>query len=178
MGPTFINNSPAVKSAMQNAVTAVLHEAGGELTAEIIRSSRTDTGQTKNAYQYRIAHGAGEQKAVIGSDHINAVYEEFGTGEYALNGNGRKGGWWIKVGSGEGQISMKSARKYKWAGYRYENGAAAFGKGLRQTKKRGQLAYVFTRGKKPGRPMQKAYKQKQDAIVGMAQDIFRTKMEG
>jgi hypothetical protein len=24
---------------------------------------------------------------------MNAVYEEFGTGEYAFNGNGRKGGW-------------------------------------------------------------------------------------
>ena len=33
---------------------------------------------------------------VIGSDLENAIYEEYGTGEYALHGDGRKGGWVYK----------------------------------------------------------------------------------
>ena len=31
-----------------------------------------------------------------GSDIENAIWEEFGTGEYALHGDGRKGGWVYK----------------------------------------------------------------------------------
>ncbi len=35
-------------------------------------------------------------EAYVASDAMNAVYEEFGTGEYALGGDGRKGGWWYR----------------------------------------------------------------------------------
>ena len=35
-----------------------------------------------------------KHEAVIGSSDQNAIWEEFGTGEYALKGDGRKGGWW------------------------------------------------------------------------------------
>ena len=136
------DNSPAVLRAMEAAVLAFLHEAGGELTAQTAKNARVDTGQTKNAYHYRVVPGAGEQKAVIGSDYPNAVWEEYGTGEYALGGNGRKGGWWIRVGNGAGEISPKAAKRYHWAGYRYENG---------------EITFVFTRGKKPNAPLRRAY---------------------
>ena len=36
---------------------------------------------------------AGQHEAIIGSSDQNAIWEEFGTGEHALQGNGRKGGW-------------------------------------------------------------------------------------
>lgn len=39
--------------------------------------------------------------ALVGSPLENAVWEEFGTGDYALNGNGRKGGWAYEDDYGE-----------------------------------------------------------------------------
>ena len=36
----------------------------------------------------------------IGSNLENAIWEEFGTGEYALHGDGRKGGWVYKDAKG------------------------------------------------------------------------------
>ena len=40
-------------------------------------------------------------EAHVGSPLENAIWEEFGTGEYALNDNGRKGGWHYKDEKGK-----------------------------------------------------------------------------
>lgn len=88
---TFTDNSIQVKAAIDAACEAFLNEAAGELEAAIKRNSRVDTGQTRGSYEYQVDMGAKE--AVIGSNYENAIWEEFGTGEYALEGNGRKGGW-------------------------------------------------------------------------------------
>ncbi len=37
----------------------------------------------------------------VGSTLDNAIWEEYGTGEYALNGGGRKGGWVYKNAKGD-----------------------------------------------------------------------------
>ena len=166
------DNSPAVKAALKEKVKNFLTEAGGDIVSKTVDNSRNraDTRQTTNSYQYRIEENSAEQKVYIGSDLMNAVYEEFGTGEFALKGNGKKGGWWIPVGNGEGQISLKTVKKYKWVQYRYQNGAIS--KSLRQTKKRGSLVAVFTYGKKPNKPMQRAYDELKEPIKRRLQDIL------
>jgi HK97 gp10 family phage protein len=88
---TFTDFSVQVINAMNDAVNAALEECAGELEAEVKRNTRVDTGQTKNSWKHKT--DTGEHKAVVGSDHENAIWEEFGTGEYALKGNGRQGGW-------------------------------------------------------------------------------------
>jgi len=163
------DNSPAVKAAMRDKIKNFLTEAGGEIRSKTAQNSRVDVGQTKNSYQYRIEEDSTEQKVYIGSDLMNAVYEEFGTGEFALK-NGKKGGWWIPVGNGEGQISLKTVKKYRWVKYRYQNGAVS--KYLRQTQKRGPLVAVFTYGKKPNKPMQRAYDELKEPIKRRLQDIL------
>lgn len=168
------DNSQAVISAMKNAVTAFLHEAGGEIRSKVMQNSRVDVGQTKNSYQYRIEEDSTEQKVYIGSDLMNAVYEEFGTGEYALK-NGKKGGWWIPVGDGEGKISLSTVKKYRWLKYRYQNGAVS--KKLRQTQKRGQVVAVFTYGKKPNKPLQKAYDELKEPIKRQMQERLKANLE-
>mgnify|MGYP007128414196 FL=1 len=57
---------------------------------------RVDTGQTKGSYKYMVDEGKDESTVAVGSDLENAIWEEFGTGEYALHGDGRKGGWVYK----------------------------------------------------------------------------------
>lgn len=124
-----------MKEAISRGIIAGLYQAGGELQAQTIRSSRADTGQTKGSYQYRVQEGSRESTVYIGSNLENAIWEEFGTGEYALKGDGRKGGWYIP----ESELSPKAKSK------------------MRKVIGKDGKVYYFTRGKRPNRPMFKAF---------------------
>jgi hypothetical protein len=91
MSVEFEDYSATVKAALDDAVIAYLYEAGGEVEAQVKRNSRVGSGQLKNSWKYNVNESKGETK--IGSPLQNAIWEEFGTGEYALKGDGRKGGW-------------------------------------------------------------------------------------
>lgn len=90
----FENFSIQVKDAMEDAIVQYLNEAAGELVRQAARSSPASTGQLKNSWAANIDEGS--STATIGSPLENAIWNEFGTGEYALNGDGRKGGWVYK----------------------------------------------------------------------------------
>jgi len=96
---TFKDNSIKVKEAIEAAAIAYLHEAGGEMAAQTARNSRVDTGQTKGSWDYSVNED--ELESQVGSPLENAIWEEFGTGEHALKGNGRKGGWFYTNKDGE-----------------------------------------------------------------------------
>lgn len=91
MSVHFTDNSAKVMAALDDAAIAYLYEAGGELEAQVKRNTRVSSGQLKNSWTYRVDEKEGV--TTIGSPLENAIWEEFGTGEYALNGDGRKGGW-------------------------------------------------------------------------------------
>lgn len=99
MSVQFTDNSAAVKAALDDAVKAYLYEAGGEIEAQVKRNTRVGTGQLKNSWAYRVDESKGE--TTIGSPLENAIWEEFGTGEYALHGDGRKGGWYYQDDKGK-----------------------------------------------------------------------------
>lgn len=80
-----------VDNAFDSAVKAFLYEVGGEVTSQTKKRTRVDTGQTKSAWDYVVDES--EEKVIIGNPLENAIWEEFGTGDYAINGDGRKGGW-------------------------------------------------------------------------------------
>lgn len=90
----FKDNRIKVQEEIMEAAIAYLHEASGEMVAQTARNSRVDTGQTKGAWDYTVNEEALESQ--VGNPLENAIWEEFGTGEYALEGNGRKGGWFYK----------------------------------------------------------------------------------
>lgn len=91
MSLQFEDNSAEVKRRLSESLIRFLYEAGGDLTSQIQQNSRVDTGQTKGSYKYKVNES--DLTAIVGSNLENAIWEEFGTGEYALKGNGRKGGW-------------------------------------------------------------------------------------
>ena len=66
-----------------------LEESASELEAQVKRNSRVKSGDTKRSYSHVIT----DNEAIVGSTMENAIWEEFGTGEYAVNGNGRKTPW-------------------------------------------------------------------------------------
>ena len=80
-----------IKEAMNNKINATLEDVAGELESQTKRNTRVRTGKTKSSFQHKVVDS--EHTAYIGSDYENAIWEEFGTGEYAVNRDGRKGGW-------------------------------------------------------------------------------------
>jgi hypothetical protein len=95
----FNDNRMKVKSALNDAITAFLYEAGGELEAQAKRNTRVATGQTKGSFRAVVNQEAGE--CVVGNTMQNAIWEEFGTGEFAEGGNGRKTAWTYRDAKGK-----------------------------------------------------------------------------
>jgi hypothetical protein len=99
MSVEFHDYTIKVKDAIDDRINAVLEECAGELESQVKRNSRVKTSKTKNSFRHKVVDS--EHTAYIGSDDENAIWEEFGTGEHALKGNGRKGGWAYKDAKGD-----------------------------------------------------------------------------
>ena len=114
----FKDNTVVVEGALLACIAQALEEAAGELESQVKRNTKVDTGQTKNSWQHVLSLGGNRHEALVGSPLMNAVWEEFGTGEYALNGNGRKGGWFYKDEKGKGHFTHgKQPRRPLWKAY-------------------------------------------------------------
>lgn len=105
-----------VKSAMGDRINAVLEECAGELESQAKQNTRVDTSKTKNSWKHYVDDE--KHEATIGNTEENSIWEEFGTGEYALNGNGRKGGWFYKDEQGNGHFTTgKKPSRAFWNAY-------------------------------------------------------------
>ena len=101
----FRDHSIEVKNAMSSCVMKALEETSGELESQVVRNTAVDTGQLKGSWTHRITSTPEKSQAVVGSPLENAIWEEFGTGEYALHGDGRKGGWVYVDTKGDGHFT-------------------------------------------------------------------------
>lgn len=95
----FQDFSLQVKAAIDDKALAFLEEAAGEIETAVHWKSRNDTGDTREHWSHRVNESALE--VTIGNPYENAIWEEFGTGEYAAEGNGRKGGWSYQDDAGD-----------------------------------------------------------------------------
>ena len=91
------------KEVIDENINAVLDECAGELKTQASRNTRVDTSQTRNNWKHHIDDD--KHVATIGNPLENAIWEEFGTGEHALNGDGRKGGWFYEDEKGDGHFT-------------------------------------------------------------------------
>lgn len=87
----FEDYSDKVMDGIKSNLIAALYEAAGELVSQAKRNSRVDLGDLKRSWSYRVDENKFE--AHIGSPLQNSIWEEFGTGEHAVSGNGRKTPW-------------------------------------------------------------------------------------
>lgn len=85
------NNSIEIKRKIDGVMAAFLFEVSGEIVSMAAKNTRVKTGQTKGSWKAEVDEGKGE--AIVGSPLENALWEEFGTGIYAVNGDGRKTPW-------------------------------------------------------------------------------------
>ena len=160
MAVEFQDFSIQIKEALEGAAIAFLHEAGGELASQAKDNTRKGTtGQTANAWSYNVDESKLETQ--VGNPLENAIWEELGTGEYAVNQNGRKKGWWIPVGNGG--ISSSDAQKYHWEKVRKD--------------KDGNITFVFTYGKKPNPALQNAFTVLHPALINRAEEIVKARLK-
>lgn len=159
----FKDFSIKVKEAISDLSYKSLEEVAGELESQIKRNTpvgKVAGGELKNKWQHRVKETHNGCEATVGNPLERSLWVEFGTGDYAIPDSGkssRKGGWFIPVGEGEGQISESVAKAY---GFTIRNG--------KDGKK-----WVFTLGMKPKRPMHNAYTTKKNQLIKRIQSIFR-----
>ena len=161
----FTDNSAKVISALDDVVVSYLYEAGGELEARTKENSRpVKYGQNdvKNSWKYTVDEGASEAKV---GNHLEAAYwEELGTGEYALNKDGRKG-WWVYV---EGQDTPRSNQKF------YTEEAKEVATYLRVVK--GLDAHA-TKGTEANRPLYRAFTSLKANLIKRAEQLLKARFD-
>lgn len=95
MAVQFQDFSYQVKAKLTQAAINGLTEAGFEVSAHANRNVKLDgaAGQRlRGSYKHVVNSGAGEVQ--IGTGLEEGYWEEFGTGSYAVHGDGRKD-WWV-----------------------------------------------------------------------------------
>lgn len=99
----FDNFTIEVINVMEDSINAVLEECAAELESQAKSNTRIATSQTQNAWKHHV--DTDKHEATIGNTEQNSIWEEFGTGEYALEGNGRQGGWVYVDEEGHGHFT-------------------------------------------------------------------------
>lgn len=154
------NDLPAISEEVKKVALQWLEETSGEIESQAKRNTRVDSGSTKNSWTHK-TH-AGLMEAVTGSANINAMYEEYGTGEYAVNGDGRQGYWvFVKGGGGSGSTTK---------GKTYSLGEAKRAMAILRSK--GLDAY-YTRGKPPNPALKDAW----NAVTPKAKKALAQKLK-
>ena len=139
-----------VEETIEDGVYAFLAAVAGEIEARTKRNSRQGKKyngiQAHELWEYRVDED--NKIARVGSPHEAGFWEELGTGEYALNGDGRKG-WWIYIDGDNGTSSGYQSNHYRSREEAEE--MAAYIK-----EKYGKNA-VVTNGQEPNRPLFRAF---------------------
>lgn len=95
----FKDNSSAGKEALNKATIAWLFQACILVEGQAVLLAPVSTARLRSSIDYVVDEK--ELTGYVGTNVEYAVYVEFGTGEFAENGRGRKGGWVYKDPSGE-----------------------------------------------------------------------------
>lgn len=157
----FQDFSMEVKGSMEEACIAFLYEAAGELKSQAQRNTKMgakDGFDVKGTWDYKVDEG--KKTADIGNPLEASYWEELGTGEYALNHDGRKG-WWVYV---EGQSNHPSSQPIRTQ--QEAEDVAAF------LRSEGLPAHA-TNGRPPNRPLHKAFTENKGKIIRRAEQIFK-----
>lgn len=147
----FEDNSIKVCDALNAVGSQWLEDASRILLNQTKQNTKVDTGKTKQSWEKVV----GKDKAIIGNTTENAIWEEFGTGHYAVNGDGRKTAWYVPV---DGYLGTKKPTY---------NGKVVIVHG------RGGKDYYKTNGKKPNRPLQNAKNSTETKIKKRLENLIK-----
>ena len=118
----FTNNSKRVKVELNNLFVQKITKACLITQSEIKLNTpvgKVAGGELRDTIDYKVNQDGTKIIGIIGSPLIYAPYVEFGTGEYAENGQGRKGGWAYKSPDGKWNFTRgMTPRKFMRNGFR------------------------------------------------------------
>lgn len=163
MSVEFTDNSLHVKATINESTIAWMYESAESLTSQVASNTRVGKGELKNSWTYKVDEKNGN--ATIGSPLQNAIWEEFGTGEYAVNGDGRKGYWVYVKDSSSGKESSASTGGKQ---YTYEEAVSV----CAYLREQGLDAHI-TKGKKPNRAMENAFNSLRNPIKARLKSILK-----
>ena len=159
----FQDFSIKCKDALEDAAIQFLEEASSELESQAARNSAF----SKNLHgTWKHVVNESKMEATVGNPMELAIWMELGTGEYALEGKGRKG-YWVYV---KGNSSVKESNPGKARTLEEAKMAVAI---LRE---KGLEAY-YTKGQKPRRMLHNAFETKKAAIIRRAEQILKGRMK-
>ena len=122
MSVEFKDFTTIVLQKIQENGEAFLEEVGGEVEAQTKRNTKVDTGKTKSSWEHIV--NADKMEVQIGSRYKNALWEELGTGIYALNGDGRKNKWVYRTPDGKFHATVgKKPRRALYNAYNSKKNA-------------------------------------------------------
>ena len=97
----FEDYSEAIKRALKQVSGQALEEVALLVEGQAKALAAVSSGELRDKIDHIMSEQDGMKIARIGSPVDYAIYVEYGTGEFAENGAGRKGGWVYKDPSGE-----------------------------------------------------------------------------
>lgn len=153
----FENNILAVKAALDRTAERFLKEAGQVLEAQAVQNTVVDSTHTRESWGHCV--NTSENSVTIGNTEQNAVWEEYGTGDYAFEGDGRKTAWYVpaELCTGKKKPSFN-------------------GKVIIVYGKNGK-AYYKTNGKKPRRMLHNAYHTKKSGLIRRANQLAKEELK-
>ena len=163
MAVEFHDFSIKVTEALEECAVQFLEEASSEIESQAKKNSDFAPRSLKNEWDHIVDEG--EKEATIGHPKQLALWMEFGTGEFAKNGDGRKG-YWIYI-EGQGSSAGSNSRSYSSLEEAKQAMAILRSKGL--------PAHI-TKGHKPMRMLESAFETKKSKIIKRANKIFKEGM--
>lgn len=156
MAVEFKDYSVKVKKLLENKALQLLTEGAIEIKAQVSKNtkSKKGTGELKRSWNYILDNS--DLEAKIGSPLEHAIYQELGTGEWALNNNGRKPPWYVPIGNGSNQMPLEVAERYGFKIVYGKNG----------------MKFAEVSGQRPERPLYKAFETSKGKIERRAKTIF------
>ncbi|MDT2801938.1 HK97 gp10 family phage protein [Vagococcus lutrae] len=98
---TFKSNIGTVKKQMKEASEAGMEKVLLLIESAVKSGTPVMTGGLRDSINHLIKQTGGRIEGQVGTPLMYGIYVEFGTGEFAENGAGRKGGWVYQDPSGE-----------------------------------------------------------------------------
>ncbi|MCI8654973.1 MAG: hypothetical protein HFJ48_03750 [Clostridia bacterium] len=147
----FKDNRIEIKQELSEKSLIWLEEVATEIEAQTVKNARRDTSNTARNWQHYVDTQKGE--AYIGNPLENALWEELGTGEYAVNGDGRKTPWYVAVDTYTGKKKPTYNGKVEIV---YIEGKA----------------FYKTNGKKPVKALTKAFATTKSKAIKKAEEVF------
>jgi HK97 gp10 family phage protein len=95
----FLDHSDEAKEVLKQATIQWLFQACMLVEGQVVALAAVHTSRLRNSIDYVVDEA--ELIGYVGTNVEYAIYVEMGTGEFAENGMGRKGGWVYQDPSGE-----------------------------------------------------------------------------